>query len=347
MKQDPTTMEPAPSQAVCPAEGTLKEPAPTPSPSDVSWLHQYWKAVVSSPISLVPLFLLAFVGGVLLWASELHNFGTSFWGTYWNWIPPGPGSSYGIGYFALGSVLTAGLAILLATILSLAMAISIVVYLPPIASRVLTLFTDLLAGIPSVVFGIWGFVILAPYFGRTLEPSLRDALFWIPGFGGPEYAIGGGTGILLAVFVLTIMVIPITTAVMRESLRAVPHSAVEAGLALGATRWEVVRRVRMPMARQGISGALFLGFGRAIGESVAVAMLIGATPQLPPSLYAGGYTIASYILDQQDSAFVYPILLQVLVEFALVLLLITLAVNLVGHWLTRDQRSPGRRGLFS
>ena len=324
-----------------PEGGVPTGAAPTLPPPERLRDRITWKMVLGSPVALLPMFLLAAVAGVLLYASDLHNFGWSLWGTDWNWIPPGPGSSYGIGYFALGSVLTASLAMLLATVLSLAMAISIVVYLPVIPSRALTVVTDLLAGIPSVVFGIWGFVVLAPYFGENLEPSLRDALYWLPGFGGPAFAIGGGTGILLAVFVLTIMIIPITTAIMRESLRAVPHSAIEAGLALGATRWEVVRKVRLPMARAGIFGALFLGFGRAIGESVAVSMLIGATPQLPPSLYAGGYTIAAYILDQQDSAFAYPVLLQVLVEFALILLLISVVVNIVGHRLTRGSRNSG------
>ncbi len=335
--------EPVPVDEPGPPAGGFIGPAQTLSPPEKVKERLSWRMLLGSPVALLPMILLAGVVGVLLYASSLHNFGWSLWSTDWNWIPPGPGSSYGIGYFAIGSLITAVLAMLLATVLSLAMAISIVVYLPTAPSRILTVFTDLLAGIPSVVFGIWGFVVLAPYFGEHLEPSLRDALYWLPGFGGPAYAIGGGTGILLAVFVLTIMIIPITTAIMRESLRAVPHSAVEAGLALGATRWEVVRRVRLPMARAGIFGALFLGFGRAIGESVAVSMLIGATPQIPPSIYGGSYTIAAYILDQQDSAFAYPLLLQVLVEFALILLLISIAVNVVGNRLTGGSRERSPR----
>ncbi|EQD34866.1 phosphate ABC transporter, inner membrane subunit PstC, partial [mine drainage metagenome] len=142
-----------------------------------------------------------------------------------------------------------------ASSLSLAISIALTVYLPRRLSRVLTTLTDLLAGIPSVVYGIWGFVVLAPYFASTVEPNLRNALGWLPGFGGPESAIGGGTGLLLGIFILTLMVIPLTTAVMRESLRSVPRDVVEAGLALGATPWEVVRRVRLRVARRGTLGA--------------------------------------------------------------------------------------------
>ncbi len=293
-----------------------------------------FRAWLGSPLALIPLILVLVVAAVLLIASGFRYFGPSFWSADYNFVPGSPNQSiWGIGVFVTGTAITAGLALVLATVLSLALSISIVVYLPSTPSRILTILTNLLAGIPSVVYGIWGFVILAPYFGLTLEPSLRDAIGWIPGFGGPESAIGPH-GILLAVFLLTIMIIPLTTALMREAMRSVPNDLVEAGLALGATRWEVARRVRMRSARLGIGSAILLGFGRAVGESVAVAMVIGAETKLPVSLYSASTTMASFIFYQLDSAFFYPDLLQFLVEIALVLLGIALAVNLVAQRLT-------------
>jgi phosphate transport system permease protein len=319
--------------------------APPPGSSGrLSAKRSYW----ASPLALAPLLLLGVIVAVLLLASEGRNFGLSFWGPVWDFLPTDPaGSTYGIALFAVGTAITAGAALLLASGLSLAIAIALTVYLPPRPSRILTMLTDLLAGIPSVVYGIWGFVILAPYFASTLEPNLRNAIGWLPGFGGPESAIGGGTGLLLGIFLLTLMVVPLTTAVMRESLRSVPREVVEAGLALGATPWEVVRRVRIKSAGRGLWGAVFLGFGRAVGESVALAMVLGNTIQYPPSIYAGSYTIASFIFTQLDSAFLYPDLLRALVEFALVLLLITVAFNLLGQRAVAGVRSrtvPGAGG---
>jgi phosphate transport system permease protein len=301
-------------------------------------------AYVTSPIALIPLGIVAAVAIVLLVASHLEDFGASFWSFNYDFVPGEFGaSSWGVGAFVLGTGITAGLALLLATLLSLALSISIVVYLPSIPSRILAVVTNLLAGIPSVVYGIWGFVILAPYFGLVLEPSLRDALAWLPGFGGPTSAIGP-SGILLAVFILTIMIIPLTTALMRDALRSVPKDLVEAGLALGATRWEVARRVRMNSARRGIWGAILLGFGRAVGESVAVAMVIGAVPKIPPSIYAPSTTLASYIFYQLDSAFVYPNLLKFLVEVALLLLAIAIAVNVIAQRLTHTEVATATLG---
>ncbi len=313
------------------------EPAVPPSSSASDRSGPSLWAWVGSPLALIPLVLVAAVATVLVVASGLHNFGGTFWGILYNFVPGDPGgSSWGIGAYVVGTALTAGLALLLATALSLALSISIVVYLPTVASRILAILTNLLAGIPSVVYGIWGFVILAPFFGLTLEPSMRDAIGWLPGFGGPASAIGSW-GILLAVFLLTIMIIPLTTALMREALRSVPHDLVEAGLALGATRWEVARRVRMRSARLGIWSAILLGFGRAVGESVAVAMVIGAVPRLPESLYSPSTSLASFIFYQLDSAFYYPDLLKFLVEVALVLLLISLAANVLAQRLTSTE----------
>ncbi len=286
---------------------------------------------LSSPVGWVPGIFLAAIVGVLLLSSHFQNFGLGFFGPAWNPNPTNPSvATYGILYFVIGSTVTAGFALVLAMLLSLALAISLVVFLPSPASRVLTSLTDLLAGIPSVVYGIWGYVILAPYFSKQLDPALSHYLGWLPGFGGSPTEYAGGTGLLLAIFILTIMVVPLTTALLRESLRAIPREQVESGLALGATRWEVLRRVQIPWARRSIPSAVLLGFGRAVGETVAVFMVIGNEVKLPTSLFSGSSTMATLMVGQFDSAFEYPDLLHALVEVALLLLAISLVVNLVG-----------------
>ncbi len=324
-------------QPVPPAAGVLPsadDPPARPPPSAARGSRWAW---IGSPVALIPLLLVVAVAAVLVAASHFQDFGPSFWSTDYNFLPAdSAASSWGIGAFLVGTGITAGAALVLATVLSLALSISIVVYLPSVPSRVLTILTNLLAGIPSVVYGIWGYVILAPYFALSLEPGLRDAIGWIPGFGGPASDIGPH-GLLLAIVILTIMIIPLTTALMREALRGVPNDLLEAGLALGATRWEVARRVQMRSARLGIGSAVLLGFGRAIGESVAVAMVIGAVPMLPASLYAASTTQASFIFYQLDSAFFYPVLLRFLVEIAIVLLAIALVVNLFAQRLTQTE----------
>jgi phosphate transport system permease protein len=302
----------------------LSSPADAPASRVSAW------AWLGSPLALLPLILLALVAIVLIRYTDLAWLGTSFFGFKYFFNPNAPAESlFGVGLFLVDSAIVTVPALLLATGLSLALAIALVVYLPPFPSRILTILTNLLAGIPSVVFGIWGYVVLAPYFGTSVQPGLRGFLGWLPGFGGPLSP--GGVGSLLAIFILTIMVIPLTTAVMRESLRNVPRDMVEAGLALGATQWELVRRVRLRAAGRGLWGAVFLGLGRAIGESVAVAMVIGASLRIPPNLYTPSTTLASFIFYQQDSAFFYPYLLLALTEFAIVLMVVALILNIIGQ----------------
>jgi phosphate transport system permease protein len=268
---------------------------------------------------------------VLFLSSHFQDFGFAFFGPSWNPNPTDPSvATYGILYFVIGSAVTAGVVLVLAMLLSLGIAISLVVFLPSAASRALTTLTDLLAGIPSVVYGIWGYVILAPYFSSQLDPALSHYLGWLPGFSASPTEYAGGTGLILAIFILTIMVVPLTTALLRESLRAIPREQVESGLALGATRWEVLRRVQIPFARRSIPSALLLGFGRAVGETVAVFMVIGNEVKLPTSLFSGSATMATLLVGQFDSAFEYPDLLHALVEVALLLLAISLVVNLLG-----------------
>ena len=287
---------------------------------------------LGTPVGLIPLILIGTIVVILLEASHLEYFGLSFWGPNWfpNELDPGQ-ASYGVLYFAIGTAITSVIAVLFAMLLSLGLAIALVVYLPSPIARVLTLFVDLLAGIPSVVYGIWGYVVLAPYFSRSVYPWMAQHLGIIPGFSASNADIAGGTGVLLAVIILTFMVVPLTTALVRDSLRSLPKDLEESGLALGATRWEVVRRVYLPHARRGAWSAVLLGLGRALGETVAVFMVIGNEVRLPPTIYSGTSTIATLLVGQFDAAFAYPDLLRALIEIALVLFLITLAVNLLGR----------------
>lgn len=314
-----------------PVVGSGNAPAPPGRVPPNPFSRRSILRALTSPVGWIPGIFLASIVVVLMLSSHFQNFGLGFFGPVWNPNPTDPSvATYGILYFVIGSALTAGFALVLAMLLSLAIAISLVVFLPSPASRILTSLTDLLAGIPSVVYGIWGYVILAPYFSKQLDPTLSHYLGWLPGFTASPTEYAGGTGLLLAIFILTIMVVPLTTALLRESLRAIPREQVESGLALGATRWEVLRRVQLPWARRSIPSAVLLGFGRAVGETVAVFMVIGNEVKLPTSLFSGSSTMATLLVGQFDSAFEYPDLLHALVEVALLLLAISLVVNLLG-----------------
>ncbi len=317
------------------------DPVAAPTPASIAPARRTpWWAWALSPIALLPLIFIVLIALVLLFSGDLKLlFEPGFWSFNFYFNPLAPSQAvWAFPLYLVGTALTAGIALALATALSLALAISTTVYLPAWLGRSLGTHTNLLAGIPSVVYGIWGYVVLAPYFGLTLQPALHSYLGWIPFFGGPLSETASGTGVLLASLILTIMVVPLTTAIIRDSLVSVPHPLLEASFALGATRWETTRRVRLRVARSGVRGAVFLGFGRAIGESVAVAMVIGGQTQIPPSIYSGTSTVSAFLLYQQDSAFIYPALLHALVEFAVVLLLITLVFNYLA------QRASGERG---
>jgi phosphate transport system permease protein len=278
--------------------------------------------------ALIPAAILVAIAVTLISASGFHNFG---WGFF---LPPSASNPYGVLVEIVGSFLTAVPALFLSMILGLGIAIASVVYLPTFISRFLDPFVDLLAGIPSVVYGLWAFVVIAPIFGTIINPWAVAHLSFIPGFAPstiPPSPTTAGTGLPLAIIVLTLMALPITTLLIRDALRSIPKDLWESGLALGATRWEVMRRVGLRTGSRGIVSAAFLGFGRAIGETVAVAMVIGVDARFPVNVYDVTSTMAAYMFGSLDSAETHPVLLQNLAELALVLLAITLVVNLVGR----------------
>jgi phosphate transport system permease protein len=260
-----------------------------------------------------------------------ENFGWGFFGSVFNPSPaPGRTASWGILVFVVGSFLTAVPALFLAMGIGLGIAIASTSYLPQLISRWLDPFVDLLAGIPSVVLGIWAFLFIGPILGHHVNPWMAKHLAFIPGLAGPS-GTPLGEGLPLTIFVLTLMTLPITTLLIRDALRSVPRDLWESSLALGATRWETTRRVSLPYGIRGIFSAGLLGFGRAFGETVAVAMVLGVQPVYPANFYGETGTMASIMFDLLSDAIGTPHFLAILSEMGIVLLAISLTVNVLGR----------------
>jgi phosphate transport system permease protein len=259
----------------------------------------------------------------------LRHFGVGFL-TSSTWDPVR--GEFGAAPAILGTLVTSIIALLIATPLALGAAIFLSEFSPGWLRQPLSFLIDLLAAVPSVVFGLWGVFVLVPLLRGTVMPFLRDTLHLgaTPFFTGPAY----GPSVLAAGLILAIMVLPYIAAVSREVLMAVPRSQREAALALGATRWETITGAVVPYARTGIFGGIILGLGRALGETMAVTMVIGNRHELAASLFAPGYTMASLIANEFSEA-TNDIHLSALMAVGFVLLLITLLVNAVARLLVR------------
>jgi phosphate transport system permease protein len=223
--------------------------------------------------------------------------------------------------FIYGTLASSLIALLISVPFSLGIAIFLVEQAPHYISRPVGFLVELLAAIPSVVYGLWGIFVLAPFLRNYIEPALGSTLGWLPLFRGPIT----GIGLLTGGIILAIMVTPIISAVVRDVLAAVPGSQREAALALGATKWEMIRVVLVNGA-PGIAGAVILGLGRALGETMAVTMVIGNRPQISPSVFEPSYTIASAIANEFTEA-TGDLYLSALVELGLILFLVTFVVN--------------------
>ena len=254
---------------------------------------------------------------------SIQKFGMSFWkGTTWDPVA----GEFGALPFIWGTLYSAILALLLSTPIALGIAIYISELSPRMLRQPLTYLTELLAAIPSIVYGLWGIFVLVPIV-RKIELWTPDALKKIPLFKGPPL----GVGMLAAALILAVMVIPFSSSVAREILKNVPAAQREAAYALGATRFEAIRAA-MFFARTGIIGAVMLGFGRALGETMAVTMVIGNNPQVALSLFAPQYTMAAVIANEFTEA-ANALYLSALIEIGLVLFIITLAVNALSRGL--------------
>src|SRR5437763_1478528 len=236
-------------------------------------------------------------------------------------------NKFGALAFIYGTVASSLIALVISVPLSLGIAIFLVEQAPHFVARPITFLVELLAAIPSVVYGLWGIFVLAPFLRVHVEPRLARWLGWTPFFQGPITGIGLLTGRII----LTIMTTPIISAVVRDVLAAVPNTQREAALALGATRWETIFVVLVNGA-PGIAGAVILGLGRAIGETMAVTMVIGNRPEISASLFQPSYTLASVIANEFTEA-TADTYLSSLVELGLILFLVTFVVNAIARLL--------------
>lgn len=253
------------------------------------------------------------------------TFGLGFiTGTTWDPVK----DIYGALPYIFGTLAAAAIAIVIATPLGVLTSVYLAELAPRRVAIPLTFMIELLAAIPSVVFGLWGVFVLSPFLRSTIEAWFVDTLGWIPIFAGPSF----GVGLFAAGVILAIMILPTIVSISREVITSIPNSQREAMFALGATRWEVVTRAVLPAARSGIIGAVILGFGRALGETMAVTMVIGNAQSIPTSLFGQAQTIASKIATTFSEASV-GIQTSSLIALGLILLAITLALNIVARLL--------------
>jgi phosphate transport system permease protein len=295
-------------------------PAPAASLERAEYGDRLFKALLTLAAVAVPI-LLAFLVYELWQGARLAiaEFGVEFV-TSSTWDPVA--EQFGAMPLIFGTLASSFLALLIAVPLSLGVAIYLTEFAPKSVRQPVAFLIGLLAAIPSVVYGLWGIFVLIPLLRTTVFPFLRDALGFLPLFQGPIY----GPSMLAAGIILAIMVMPYIMSVGREVLLAVPNTQREAALALGATRWEAVTTAVLPYARSGIVGAVILGLGRALGETMAVTMLIGNRHEIAASLFAPGYTMAAAIANEFSEA-VGDLHLSALAYVAFLLFLVTVIVN--------------------
>ena len=290
---------------------------------------------------LTLLFALSIVGLAFLMLYEmtvaalpsLERFGIGFLaGTTWDPVFQDFGALPAI----YATLVTSALALLLAVPVSIGAAIFLAELAPPAIREPASFLIELLAAIPSVAYGLWGLFVLVPFVRNPVEEFLGNYLGFLPFFQGPRF----GVGVLAGGVILAIMILPLVTAVTRDVIRMVPDSQKEAMLALGATRWETIWKAVLPYARSGIVGAVLLGLGRALGETMAVTMVIGNAYKITPSLFAPAHTMASQIASEFSEA-TYDLYVSALIEVGLVLFGITLLVNILARLLVwRIGRRP-------
>src|SRR5436305_4644037 len=238
----------------------------------------------------------------------------------------------------VGTLVTASVALIIGVPVAIAAALFVTELCPRKARGPLTIMVDLLAAVPSVVYGLWGVFVLIPKL-KPAEQWVTDKLHFIPFIGGaavagPNYFIGG--------LILAIMIVPIVSAITREVMATVPADHKEAALALGATRWEMIRTAILPYSRAGITGAAMPGLGRAIGETIAVTLVIGNAPTIGKQIFDQGYSLAAVIANEFGESANVPIHKSSLIAAGLVLFVLTLLVNLAARWFVNRGRQGKR-----
>src|ERR1700747_732435 len=284
-----------------------------------AWAMRLCGAAVVALLALIVYQLV--VGSQLSW----HAFGWKFFGQS-DWNPVS--DQFGALPFIYGTIVSSLLSLIIAIPLSLGVAGFITEMWRVSLRGMLSFPTELLAAIPSVVYGLWAIFILVPLLREYVQPFLGRTLGWTGLFSGPPY----GIGMLAAGIILAIMIIPIISSITREVLTVVPQHQREAVLALGATRWEMIRMAVLRNARAGIVGGIILGLGGALGETRRVTMVIGNRPEIAKSLFAPGYTMASVLANEFSEA-AGDLYLSALVEIGLALFLVTIVVNALARML--------------
>jgi phosphate transport system permease protein len=270
----------------------------------------------------------------------LKRFGPSFvWTSTWNPVT----EVYGAAPMVFGTIASSFLALLIAVPLALSVAIFLTEFSPRWLRQPVAFVIELLAAIPSVVYGTWGIFVLIPFLRSYIVPPLKAVLGWTPFFHGVFY----GNSLLAGGIILAIMIVPYIAAVSREVLLAVPGSQREAALAMGATRWEAVRSAVLPYGRAGLIGAVILGLGRALGETMAVTMVIGNRHDIGVSVFQPAYTMAAAIANEFSEATTH-LYLSALFEVGLILFVLTVVVNAIARiliWRVARGQAVGSRAL--
>jgi len=288
-------------------------------------------------MALVVILLVFLIGWQLARGSSIaiQKFGFHFLTTS-TWDPVT--EQFGALPFIYGTVVSSLIALLIAVPLSIATAVYLTELAPLWIRQPIVSLIEMLAAIPSVILGLWGIFVMIPWLRDYPFPFLKRTLGWTPFFSGPVY----GPCILAGGIIIAVMILPIITSVSREILRSVPNLQREAAYALGATRWEVTRIAVLSYARKGLFGAVILGLGRALGETMAVTIVIGNTPQIALSLFKPGYTLASVIANEFTEA-TTDVYLQALFEIGLVLFGVTILVNLLAQLLLKTIMTASAR----
>jgi phosphate transport system permease protein len=283
-------------------------------------------------IVLVGLIVWKVVSGARL---AMSTFGLSFvWHVTWDPVH----NQFGGASLLYGTAVTSVGALILATPIALGIALFLSELAPRGIRGPVTALVETLAAIPSVVIGLWGILVLAPILRDHVDPALHSALGFIPLFGPPGTY---GSNVFTAIVVLTIMILPIIASISRELFLAVPADLKEGALGLGTTRWEMIRGVVFPYSRGGVAAAMILGFGRALGEAIAVALVIGAVTEIHINLFNPGYALGAIIANNYQGAS-SGLELSALIYCAVILLVFSIVVNLLAQFIVR--RSARRLG---
>jgi phosphate transport system permease protein len=298
----------------------------------------FWLAMLACGLAVLGVLVLIVYELVLRSGLSWHAFGLKFFvGRDWDPV----NEQFGALPFVYGTLVSSLLALIIAVPLAVGVAVFTTEMCPRALRGPLSFFVELLAAIPSVIYGLWAIFVLVPILTRYVDPFLTRTLGWTGLFAGPSF----GYSMFAAGIILAIMIIPIISSIAREVLMVVPQHQREAALALGATRWEMIRIGVLRNARAGIMGAIILGLGRALGETMAVTMVIGNRPEIAKSLLAPGYTMASVLANEFSEA-TGNVYLSALIEIGLALFLVTIVVNALARLLvwtvTRGQPARAR-----